>query len=358
MTRRPLLTCLAVVAVAAVGCAAGEAGPARPGGTATPAPPTATVSSPPPSPTPSAPPSTPAPSPTPLAGPPAVEATWAPASTEVEVEAKQLASVVALHLTTHDPDGTAADRAATVPTGAGDAPLDPASVLAAAEALHRDGAWSRSRVTYPQLGGLTEDATSIMVVTEQRWQGADALEGIPPQVQVRTIDVRLRRTDGAPWQLAGVASVGGEPVDAPAPSPDAEALLADERVRMPDSARWDVLDGTTDPALVALLLRIAERAEVGVITLRSGHPVNVFETDRVSHHTLGRAVDIHTVAGVEVVAQREEGSPAHDLVRWLYEQPEVVSIGSPWALDGFGGRSFTDPVHQDHIHVAVRASDG
>jgi hypothetical protein len=29
-------------------------------------------------------------------------------------------------------------------------------------------------------------------------------------------------------------------------------------------------------------------------------------------------------------------------------------VGSPWDLDGEGDRrSFTDAVHQDHIHIAV-----
>lgn len=37
------------------------------------------------------------------------------------------------------------------------------------------------------------------------------------------------------------------------------------------------------------------------------------------------------------------------------DQPEVSQIGAPWALDGYGGRSFTDVVHQDHLHVGVRA---
>ena len=32
----------------------------------------------------------------------------------------------------------------------------------------------------------------------------------------------------------------------------------------------------------------------------------------------------------------------------------VSEVGSPWALDGYGGRSFTDDVHLDHVHIGVR----
>lgn len=366
MSRRPLLACLALVVVAGACTPVGDGAPlANPTATpATPSPPadttTADAADAARGTDPTTEPASPRPSPSPspaLAGPPAIDATWTPADAEVAVAVKQLAADVAVHLTTHDPDELPDTRVATVPTGSSDGPVDEASVTAAATALHRSGAWSRGRVHYPQLGGLTDEAASVMVVTEQRWRDAEAVEDTSAASWVRTIDVRLRRAPDGPWRLEGVASVGGAPVDSEPPSQDAAALLTDDRVSLPDSSRWDILDGSIDPALVTLLRRIGERVPVGAVAVRSGHPVHVFDTDRVSHHTLGRAVDIHTVAGSEVVTQREEGTPAHDLVQWLYEQPEVAGIGSPWALDGFGGRSFTDVVHQDHIHVAVRATD-
>jgi hypothetical protein len=89
----------------------------------------------------------------------------------------------------------------------------------------------------------------------------------------------------------------------------------------------------------------------GVVVLESGHPVFIFDTNRFSMHLYGLAVDIYHLDGELVVDQRETGSVVHEVVVWLYEQPEVTNIGSPWALDGFGGRSFTDLVHQDHLHV-------
>ena len=55
----------------------------------------------------------------------------------------------------------------------------------------------------------------------------------------------------------------------------------------------------------------------------------------------------------EDYSRNPSGTGPYRFVEWLYEQPEVKQIGSPWALDGFGGRSFTDIVHQDHIHIAI-----
>jgi hypothetical protein len=31
----------------------------------------------------------------------------------------------------------------------------------------------------------------------------------------------------------------------------------------------------------------------------------------------------------------------------------VLSVGSPWSLEGAACRSFTDHVHQDHIHISA-----
>jgi hypothetical protein len=78
----------------------------------------------------------------------------------------------------------------------------------------------------------------------------------------------------------------------------------------------------------------------------------VFDTDRLSNHAQGRAVDIYAVDGANVVEQRIEGSPAYSLAAWMHDLA-VEEIGSPWDFDGPGGRSFTDAAHQDHIHIAV-----
>jgi hypothetical protein len=69
-------------------------------------------------------------------------------------------------------------------------------------------------------------------------------------------------------------------------------------------------------------------------------------------------VDIHRIADRLVIEDRGEGSATDRAVGWLYDDAARPIVGSPWALDAYGGRSFTDAVHQDHLHVAVpRAAD-
>lgn len=260
---------------------------------------------------------------------------------ETHPNAKRLASQAALALTTYSAGETTQQIAARLEF-AGAA----ASELAAT--FHVPGAWSRGRIIYPQLGGLGADAASVMVVVEQMVGTAEGM-----QVFIRTLDIRLVLS-GASWRFAELASIGGTLVTEPAaPSPQALAVLNDPRIEMPDSARWDILSGGISPDLLAIMARLADRTPFGVVTLSQGHPYEVFGTNRQSDHTRGRAFDIYRLGDTLVIDGRAQGSMIHQTVQWLYQQPEIRQIGSPWALDGVGGRSFTDRLHQDHLHIAV-----
>lgn len=313
------------------------------------------VSPGPTSPTPTAGPTTasPAPeestSPTGTPSPPAEPAVWEPSAREVMPRAKALAASIAHRLVNHGPGDTLADRVA----GLTDDPDLQGEVEALAEPLAHPGAWSRGQVLYPQLGGARDDKASVMVVVEQQYPTDGEIHTV-----TRTLDVRLEQQDGGGWRFTGLASIGGEPTPPAADqSPAERAVLSDDRIVLPDSARWDLEDGEASPVLVNLMSRMADRTPYDVVSLSSGHPFHVFGTDRQSKHTMGRAVDVYLLDGDRIVDLREEGSTAHELVEWLYEQPEVSEVGSPWALDDFGGRSFTDVVHQDHIHVGVVRQD-
>lgn len=262
---------------------------------------------------------------------------------EVYPNAKSLASAIAQAVTTYDRGQSALDAVAELDLSDGGQRL-----ARQAADLHRDDTWSRGRIVYPQLGGVDGEEVSVMVVTEQTVGSADGVV-----TRTRTLDVRLRLA-GQTWVFDELADDGGTPVDVPARvSAEAQRVLDHPDLELPDSARWDILAGEVDRALLDLLARAADEVPLGAVTLRSGHPELVFGTDRVSSHTRGRAIDIHRVKDREVIDDRSEDSRSLGLVEWLYDQPEVAQVGSPWALDEFGGRSFTDVVHQDHIHVAV-----
>jgi hypothetical protein len=201
---------------------------------------------------------------------------------------------------------------------------------------------------YPQLGGLLPERASVMTVIEQHI-------GTPTGIrsEVRTLDIRIGRDDEG-WRFESLASNGGDPVPRPEElSPEAKAVLDNPRIELPDSARWDIHAGRVAPELLSLMARAAELVPFGVIVFDSGHPWNIFGTDRMSDHSRGIAVDVHRIGDRLVIDDRAEDSLTHRFVQWLFDQPDVARIGSPWALDGFGGRSFTDLLHQDHLHIAV-----
>lgn len=268
---------------------------------------------------------------------------------EVYPNAKTLATAIAQAVTTYDPGEVLVDAVAGLELRAPDAE----ALAGQAAVLHHEDHWSRGRAVYAQLGGVTATDVSVMVVTEQMLGGADGV-----RTQTRTLDVRLTVTAGR-WEFTQLADAGGRPPESQhVLSEQAERVLGDDRIELPDSARWDILSGHTDPALLELMSRAADEFSFGVVTLHSGHPTNVFGTERASNHTRGLAVDIYAVEGTAVIDDRADDSTTSRFVQWLYEQPEVMKIGSPWALDDYGGRSFTDVVHQDHLHVAVQPRRG
>jgi hypothetical protein len=277
---------------------------------------------------------------------PEVAEPYEPLPGEMRPNAKRLAARVVEGLTNYE----AGDHPNEIVAAVADGPLAEDLVRDASVLFHED-AWSRGEIVYPQLGGMLDDETSVMVVVDQ-------VVGLPDGTvleESRTMDVRLDLHQGE-WALSELASAGGEPVERPDDLPaEAQAVLDDERIELPDSAVWDIHRGEVDRQLLVLMARMADQTPYGVVVLDTGHPWEIFGTDRQSKHSMGKAVDIHRLDEDDpwVIEDRQEGSATHEFVRWIYEQPELSEVGSPWALDGFGGRSFSDPLHQDHLHVGV-----
>lgn len=271
----------------------------------------------------------------------AAPARYQPLPGEPAPEAKQIAADTVQALTTFEagPDPAAA-------AGAGLAALGvPAGLVDQARPLLVAGAAAAGDIVYPQLGGLTADAASVMVVVRQRLLTA----GVGRTV-VRTVDVRLARR-GPAWAVTAIASAGGTPPDpAPPPSASAAPILADPNVGLADSARWDILAGGVDDRLLAVMARLAKDHRIDVTVLATGHPHEVFGSSHVSNHTEGRAVDIWAVDGRPVLEQRDPAGPLASLSRSLLADG-VTELGGPWDLDGPGGASFTNTLHQDHLHV-------
>ena len=167
---------------------------------------------------------------------------------------------------------------------------------------------------------------------------------------VRTADVRLRREAGA-WRVTGVESLGGEPTGSPEITPLAQAVLANDRLDLPDSARWDIQSGRIGDEILQVLQDLSQQHTLRVAVLASGHPHNVFESEYVSNHTEGRGVDIWAIDDTPVVSLRDPDGPLPALVQGLVAQG-ITEVGSPFDVDGPGGASFTNTVHQDHLHVA------
>ncbi|MGH9156985.1 MAG: hypothetical protein ACRD1K_14345 [Acidimicrobiales bacterium] len=272
---------------------------------------------------------------------------YQPIAGEPAPEVKQLASDVVQALATYESSATPLDEARRRLAGlavVGD-------IAAEAGALLAPDVAARGDIVYPQLGGLTAQRASVMVVLLQRIRGPGG-----DSATSRTVDVRLDRPAGSSWSVTSLASTGGEPPGTATPlSTLASDVLAHKNIDMADSARWDIQAGRIADRLLALLVELAATHSLRLTVLATGHPHNVFASANVSNHTVGRAVDIWAVDGRPVVDQRQPDGALTELARSLLARG-VTELGGPWDLDGPGGASFTNTVHQDHLHLAFDAA--
>lgn len=271
---------------------------------------------------------------------------WVPSPAEPAPDSKTLASAVVQTIGTYPVGGGTTEAARTRLQAAG----LPPELADATPSLLIPGVSSAAEIVYPQLGGLTDSAASVMVVTRFRTRGTGGEE----DEVTRVLDVRLERTDG-PWSAAGVASDGGAPPPTPVePTPAVSAVLENDRIELPDSAVWDLESGLVDSRIADLLLALAAEHQLRVAVFATGHPVNVFATDRQSNHTAGRGVDIWSIDGTPVADQQD--SPTLRAVVESSLALGVTEIGAPFDIDGPGGRVFTNTVHLDHLHLAFRST--
>lgn len=277
---------------------------------------------------------------------------FVPDSAEVYTDAKRLAGRLAQAVLTYRRGATAREVAASLP----DARVSTQKLTRTLEPVVDPGMRSAGEVIYPQLSGVTETSLGAMVVVRQTLEDADGRRGSV----TRVLDVRLRRVPGGQWSLDTIGSVGGTAVSRPPSLPsEAKQVLDHPRIDLPDSARWDIYRGNVDRSLLVALEKVADQHELSIAVLGSGHPPNVWATNRPSAHSRGFAADIYAVDGRLVIRQRRPGSAAHAAAQAFFSGG-ARQLGSPWSFGG-GERSFTDAVHQDHIHLqqsAVSVTDG
>jgi uncharacterized protein YcbK (DUF882 family) len=140
----------------------------------------------------------------------------------------------------------------------------------------------------------------------------------------------------------------------------AQRVLADDRINLA-SGYGDVASGRVDPRVLALLLYLAEaHGQITVSCLISGHSRFVAQTAgekktkaprRVSAHTYGRAVDISSIGGVQVIGNQQPGGIVDRAVQEILSLPAALQPKQVISLLDLSGPSFALPDHGDHLHV-------
>ena len=172
------------------------------------------------------------------------------------------------------------------------------------------------------------------------------------------LHVALKRYNNACWYVHEIVTLAqrytrAAPPLAPSSDPFVLALVHHPRITTTRShgcdPAADLASGKLDLRVQSLLAVLAERHTIRLSCLATGHSRFVKGTQRVSNHTVWRAVDIDRVDGQPVA---RNSAAARLLVGWLdaLEGPlRPVEIGSPFDL---GRRPyFSDEDHQHHIHV-------
>jgi hypothetical protein len=222
--------------------------------------------------------------------------------------------------------------------------VEPAAKRAAVRTIERGGNTRRSalQVIDAQYGGIVSSSASVLVVCRS-WARTSSGAVRPGGA---TYDVRLVRSGG--WRVVAVhPSRPGPP--ARHVSEAARRVLGHPRIDLPPASRADVLSGRVHDSVLTTMLTLARRYTLGVSVVRSGHPLHVFGTSRLSDHPQGRAFDTWRIDGHPVVA----GRTPRALVAGYMEAAAAAgsyNVGGPYLL-GSAPQFFSDATHHDHVHA-------
>ncbi|QLE70636.1 hypothetical protein FGW37_02560 [Streptomyces rectiverticillatus] len=200
-----------------------------------------------------------------------------------------------------------------------------------------------------QYGGILADSASVLVTCRQ-WTRKG---GGPVVTGGTTVDVRLAQgaTAGAPWSVGELHPADPGPAARSLPEA-ARRVLAERRIRLPAAAEADIRNGGVHAGVLRSMLKLAERYRYDVSIVRSGHPQNVFGTDRPSDHPPGRAFDVWRIDDRAVV---DRATPRALIEAFMRDAAASGSynVGGPvLPAGGSPGRPFfSDDTHHDHVHV-------
>jgi hypothetical protein len=192
-----------------------------------------------------------------------------------------------------------------------------------------------------QYGGILSTTASVLVVVDQWREMPDG----STSVGGTTVDVRLAKASPH-WRVVEV--LPARPGKAsPQLSTSAKQVLAESRIRLPYAAKADVLSGGVHDSVLKMLINMSTLHLVDVSVMRSGHPLNVFGTSRLSDHSLGHAVDVWALDSKPLVLPTNHAL-ASSAMR-LAVAHGAYNVGGPNLLSG--PQYFSDNTHQDHIHL-------
>ena len=272
---------------------------------------------------------------------PAVTA-WQPSSNDIDPQVKARAVQLVEALGSWEPGqgSTAAARARTSALG-----LDPALVAQAGPLLDPAAPAAALQVLEAQYGGILTDTASVLVVCRQWTRGADGrvLAG------GTTMDVRLSRAQPQ-WTVTALHPARPGPATAALPAA-AQRVLASDAITLPPAAEADIRSGAVHESALEALLTLSRGYRMQLSVVRSGHPIDVFGTDRPSDHPLGRAFDVWRIDGREVVDPQTPKSLVEGFMR-AAAAAGSYNVGGPYQLSGgTADQFFSDDTHHDHVHA-------
>jgi hypothetical protein len=193
-----------------------------------------------------------------------------------------------------------------------------------------------------QYGGLLTDTASVLVVTRawHRSGGRLVADG-------HTFDVRVGRGPGG-WHVTAVhPSRPGRPART-LPSA-ARQVLASGRISLPPAGRADIASGQVHDSVLQGMLAMSASHRIHVSVVRSGHPIHVFGTARLSDHPRGRAFDTWAIDGQAVVDGQTPRALVEDYMH-AAATAGAYNVGGPYLL-GAAPQWFSDATHHDHVHA-------